>query len=73
MTISIPADLYKGGQQLKAEALLRKDACFRESRLHPAFRPDLQYTDEKPADTVTLFIYTGQDASFHLYEDENIQ
>jgi alpha-D-xyloside xylohydrolase len=36
------------------------------------FGPELQYTDEKPADTITLFVYTGQDAEFRLYEDENI-
>ena len=34
------------------------------------FGPDLQYTSEKPADTITLYIYTGADASFNLYEDE---
>jgi len=32
--------------------------------------PNLQYTSEKPADTITLFIYTGKDAAFTLYEDE---
>ena len=30
----------------------------------------MQYTSEKPADTITLNIYTGADASFNLYEDE---
>jgi len=30
----------------------------------------MQYTDEKPADPVTLFIYTGRDCAFTLYEDE---
>ena len=34
------------------------------------FGPALQYTAEKPADTITLNIYTGADASFNLYEDE---
>jgi alpha-D-xyloside xylohydrolase len=34
------------------------------------FGPDLQYTSEKPADTITLNIYSGADASFNLYEDE---
>ena len=34
------------------------------------FGPELQYTSEKPADTITLNIYTGADASFNLYEDE---
>ena len=33
--------------------------------------PYLQYADEKPADPVELRVYTGADASFTLYEDEN--
>ena len=34
------------------------------------FGPGYLYTSEKPADTITLNIYTGADASFNLYEDE---
>jgi len=32
--------------------------------------PDLQYTSEKPADPITLYIYTGADGAFTLYEDQ---
>jgi alpha-D-xyloside xylohydrolase len=32
--------------------------------------PDLQYTDEKPAEPIELRIYTGANGSFTLYEDE---
>jgi alpha-D-xyloside xylohydrolase len=32
--------------------------------------PELQYTDEKPADPVTLRVYTGADGRFSLYEDD---
>jgi alpha-D-xyloside xylohydrolase len=32
--------------------------------------PELQYTDEKPADPITLMVYTGADGSFSLYEDD---
>ncbi len=35
------------------------------------FGPELQYTAEKPADPITLWVYTGRDAAFVLYEDEN--
>jgi alpha-D-xyloside xylohydrolase len=35
------------------------------------FGPYLQYATEKPADPVELRIYTGADATFELYEDEN--
>jgi alpha-D-xyloside xylohydrolase len=33
--------------------------------------PALQYTSEKPADPIALFVYTGNNASFNLYEDED--
>jgi alpha-D-xyloside xylohydrolase len=32
--------------------------------------PDLQYTDEKPADPITLVVYTGANGRFSLYEDD---
>lgn len=34
------------------------------------FGPEQQYVDEKPADPITLFIYTGADGAFSLYEDD---
>lgn len=33
--------------------------------------PVMQYASEKPVDPLELRIYTGKDASFDLYEDEN--
>jgi alpha-D-xyloside xylohydrolase len=36
------------------------------------FGPDLQYTDEKPADPITLFVYAGSDGAFTLYEDDGV-
>ncbi len=32
--------------------------------------PELQYSNEKPADPIELRIYPGADADFTLYEDE---
>jgi alpha-D-xyloside xylohydrolase len=34
--------------------------------------PDLQYTDEKPADPITLYVYAGADGAFTLYEDDGL-
>ena len=34
--------------------------------------PELQYTGEKPADPLTLWVYTGADATFELYEDDGV-
>jgi alpha-D-xyloside xylohydrolase len=34
--------------------------------------PELQYTDEKSADPITLWVYAGADGSFTLYEDDGL-
>ena len=34
--------------------------------------PELQYTDEKPADPITLYVYAGADGHFTLYEDDGV-
>ena len=36
------------------------------------FGPQIQWSDEKPADVIDLYVYQGADASFTLYEDENV-
>ena len=36
------------------------------------YGPDMQYSDEKPAENITLYIYQGKDGEFTLYEDENV-
>jgi alpha-D-xyloside xylohydrolase len=32
--------------------------------------PEMMYTDEKPADPITLWVYAGADGAFTLYEDD---
>ena len=34
--------------------------------------PEIQWSDEKTADVIDLYIYQGADGSFTLYEDENV-
>jgi alpha-D-xyloside xylohydrolase len=36
------------------------------------FGPDLQYTQEKPADPITLYVYAGADGRFTFYEDDGL-
>lgn len=36
------------------------------------FGPEIQWSDEKPADVIDLYVYAGKDGSFTLYEDENV-
>lgn len=36
------------------------------------FGPDIQYTTEKKADPITLFVYAGANGDFTLYEDDGL-
>ena len=61
-----------GGQTITEPAPLERMPLFvREGAILP-FGPELQYADEKPADPITLYVYTGKDGQFTLYEDENV-
>ena len=59
-----------GGQRLAVDAPYERIPLYvREGAIIP-YGPDMQYSDEKPADVITLYVYTGQDGAFTLYEDE---
>ena len=61
-----------GGQTISADAPLERLPLYvREGSIVP-FGPALQYTDEHPADPITLYVYTGRNAAFTLYEDEGV-
>jgi len=63
---------FTGTQRLAVDAPYERMPVFvKEGSILP-FGPALQYTGEKPADTITLFVYTGKDAHFTLYEDEGV-
>jgi len=63
---------YAGGQYITADAPYGQVPVFvKEGAVIPA-GPALQYTDEKPADPVTLFVYGGKDGAFTFYEDEGV-
>ncbi|RZK11250.1 MAG: DUF5110 domain-containing protein, partial [Hymenobacter sp.] len=51
--------------------LERMPLFVREGAILP-FGPAMQYAAEKSADVLTLYVYTGQDGAFSLYEDENV-
>ena len=36
------------------------------------FGPSIQWTDEKQPETINLYVYTGRDGKFMLYEDEGL-
>ncbi len=59
-----------GGQTINAlSPYERMPVYVKEGSIIP-FGPEIQYTGEKPADPINLYVYTGKDATFTLYEDE---
>ena len=62
---------HEGGKHITAKAPYETMPVFvKEGSILPS-GPALQYTAQKKADTLTLYVYTGKDASFNLYEDED--
>jgi alpha-D-xyloside xylohydrolase len=63
---------FSGGKTINADAPYSSIPVFvREGAILPV-GPEMQYTSEKPADPLTIFIYKGTDGSFTLYEDEGV-
>lgn len=61
-----------GGQRLKVDAPYEHIPLYiREGAIIPV-GPEIQFSDEKPADTLVFYVYRGQDGNFTLYEDEGI-
>ena len=65
-------EYFTGGRTLEADAPYGDIPIFvRAGSIVPA-GPEIQYSDEKPADPVRLYVYSGRDGDFTLYEDENV-
>jgi alpha-D-xyloside xylohydrolase len=60
---------YDGNQTINAEAPFSTIPVFVKDGSIIPFGPPLQYTGEKKADPITLFVYAGKDGRFELYED----
>jgi alpha-D-xyloside xylohydrolase len=70
-------DLYTGkffeaGKEITVDAPVEQIPLFVKAGSILPFGPELQYAMEKPADMINLYIYTGADGSFELYEDEGV-
>ena len=68
-------DLYtgehiNGGLRLIVDAPYERIPVYvREGSIIP-YGPEMQYSDERPADNITLYVYAGSNGEFQLYEDE---
>ena len=61
-----------GGQSLTVKAPYEMIPLYVRAGSIIPFGPEIQYSDEKAADPIDLYIYAGRDAEFTLYEDENV-
>jgi len=61
---------YTGGQTVKAAAPQDKIPVFVKGGSIIPMAPVMQYTSEKPMDTLEIRVYTGADGKFELYSDE---
>jgi alpha-D-xyloside xylohydrolase len=61
---------FIGGGEMEVGAPYEKMPLFVRAGSVLPLGPDIEYTDQKPADPLTLLVYTGVDASFELYEDD---
>jgi alpha-D-xyloside xylohydrolase len=62
----------EGGQTINAEAAYERIPVFVKAGSILPFGPALQYTTEKKADTISLYVYAGKNGEFTLYEDEGL-
>lgn len=70
-------DLYsgtytEGGRYITADAPLDRIPLYVKAGSIIPFGPALQYTTQRPADTIALYVYTGANGKFTLYEDEGV-
>ena len=68
-------DLYSGkyqagGQSITANAPFERMPMYVKAGSIVPFGPDIEYTSQKPADVINLYVYAGANGSFDLYEDQ---
>lgn len=62
---------YEGGETIMADAPYNRMPLFVRSGSILPVGPNMQWSEEKQAELIDLYIYTGNDGDFTLYEDEN--
>ena len=64
--------LVSGGTVAEVSAPYERMPLYVRAGSIVPFGPEIMWSDEKPADVIDLYVYTGADGSFTLYEDENV-
>jgi alpha-D-xyloside xylohydrolase len=64
-------EYFAGGQKVNVDAPYERMPLFvREGSIIPV-GPEIEYTQQKEDAPLDIYVYTGNDASFKLYEDED--
>ncbi|MDW7690244.1 glycoside hydrolase family 31 protein [Flammeovirgaceae bacterium SG7u.111] len=63
-------EFAEGGQTIEAYAPYEKMPLFAKAGSIIPFGPEIEYTTQKAVDPLTVYVYTGDNATFDLYEDE---
>ena len=61
-----------GGQTLTADAPYERMPLYARAGSILPLGPEMQWSDEKPAENIRLYVYAGSDATFKLYEDDGL-
>ena len=65
-------DYYTGGIRRTVPAPYERMPLFVRAGSVIPFGPAMEWSDQKPADAIRLFVYAGADADFTLYEDDGL-
>ena len=63
-------EYVEGGQTLVVDAPYEQIPVFVPEGAIIPFGPEMEWSDEKPAELINLYVYAGKDGEFQLYEDE---
>lgn len=62
---------HQGGEDIVADAPYERMPVFVRGGSIVPFGPAMEWSDQKPAELINLYVYAGSNGSFELYEDEN--
>ncbi len=63
---------FDGGESIEAAAPLGRMPLFVKAGSIMPVGPAIQYTGQKPGAPITLYVYTGADGRFTLYDDDGV-
>jgi alpha-D-xyloside xylohydrolase len=63
---------FDGGQRITSDAPYDAIPIFVRAGSIIPLGPDIQYTSEKAADPISVYVYEGADGDFKLYEDDGL-